>query len=185
MGNTMTGKRKNPLIKWIPLLLVTAAAAVLWAVNRPVGVKTVDATVYSLKEMLLFLPPIFILLGLLDTWVPREKIIAFMGEGSGLKGIALAFLLGTAAAGPLYAAFPVAQVLLKKGASLRFVLIFLGAWSTTKIPMLMFELANLGARFTLAGLAMNVVGTLAMAFLMEALLSPEDRVGITEKAKAA
>jgi hypothetical protein len=32
---------------------------------------------------------------------------------------------------------------------------------------------------------MNVVGTLAMALLIEALLSPEDRAGITEKAKAA
>jgi hypothetical protein len=42
--------------------------------------------------------------------------------------------------------FPVAQVLLKKGASRRNVLVLLGAWSTTKIPMLMFEYANLGAR---------------------------------------
>ena len=184
MENKTAAKRKNTLVKWLPLLLVTAAAAVLWAVNPPAGTKAVDATIYSLKEMLLFLPPIFVLLGLLDSWVPRERIIALMGEGSGLKGIALAFLLGTAAAGPLYAAFPVAQVLLKKGASFRSILILLGAWSTTKIPMIMFQLANLGARFTLTGLAMNIAGTLAMAFLIEALLSPEDRAGIREKAKA-
>jgi len=32
-------------------------------------------------------------------------------------------------------------------------LALLGAWSTTKIPMLMFEYANLGARFTFTRLA--------------------------------
>jgi uncharacterized membrane protein YraQ (UPF0718 family) len=42
--------------------------------------------------MLLVIPPIFILLGLLDVWVPKEKV-KFMGEGSGLKGVLLAIFL--------------------------------------------------------------------------------------------
>ena len=82
---------------------------------------------YGLGEMLLVIPPTFLLLGLLDVWVPREKMIRAMGPGSGLKGGALAFFLGSAAAGPLYAAFPIAAVLMRKGADLVNVLIFIGA----------------------------------------------------------
>jgi hypothetical protein len=50
-----------------------------------------------------------------------------MGEGSGPKGVALAFLLGSFAAGPLYGAFPFAAVLMKKGASFMNILVI--AWA--------------------------------------------------------
>jgi len=65
--------------------------------------------------------------------------IKLMGEKSGFIGVTLAFFLGSAATGPLYAAFPVAGVLLKKGSKFSNVIIFIGAWSTTKIPMLLLS----------------------------------------------
>ena len=170
---------------WLLLAVTLAATLALWIVNRPLGEKAVTGTLASLKEMLFVLPPIFIILGLLDVWVPREKMVKFLGEGSGIRGTLIAFVLGSAAAGPLYGAFPVAQVLLKKGASMRNVLVLLGAWSTTKIPMLMFEYANLGARFTLTRLAMDLVGIAAIAWLMDRLLGTPDREEIRAKADAA
>ena len=48
--------------------------------------------------MILIIPPIFILLGLLDIWVPKQTMVKYMGEGSGLKGILLALFIGSAAA---------------------------------------------------------------------------------------
>jgi len=60
----------------------------------------------SLLEMLSNLPPIFVLLGLLDVWVQRETMIKYMGEGSGAKGTLLAFILGSAAAGLFMPRFP-------------------------------------------------------------------------------
>jgi len=176
-------KRAGGLRALLPLLLLVAAGVALWAVDQSAGRKAAEATLANLQEMLLFLPPVFILLGLLDVWVPRERIVALMGEGSGLKGIVLAFFLGSAAAGPLYGAFPVAQVLIKKGASLRYILILLGAWSTTKIPMLMFELANLGVLFTLTRLVLNLVGIAGMALLLDKLIPQGDRRIILEKAE--
>ena len=83
-------------------------------------------------EMLSVIPPIFILLGLLDVWVQRETMIKLMGEKSGILGILIAFFLGSGAAGPLYAAFPIAGVLLKKGSKFSNVLIFICSLSTTK-----------------------------------------------------
>lgn len=42
----------------------------LW--NPATGVKAIGIVGFSFKEMLLVIPPIFILLGLLDVWVPKE-----------------------------------------------------------------------------------------------------------------
>jgi len=94
-----------------------------------IGQKSFSITWRNTLEMLSVIPPIFILLGLLDVWVQRETMIKLMGEKSGFIGVSLAFFLGSAAAGPLYAAFPVAGILLKKGSKFSNVLIFIGAWS--------------------------------------------------------
>jgi uncharacterized membrane protein YraQ (UPF0718 family) len=99
----------------------------------------------------------------------------FLGPGSGLRGGLIAFVLGSAAAGPLYGAFPVATVLMKKGASFINVLIFIGAWSTTKIPMLLFEMKALGFRFALARLIIDIPGIIVIALALKALI-PETEV---------
>lgn len=137
---------------------------------------------FQAKTMLLVVPPIFILLGLIDVWVPRERMIKLMGSGSGARGMALAFGLGSFAAGPLYGAFPFAAVLMKKGASFINVLIFIGAWSTTKLPMLLFEASALGARFALSRLAINIVGIALIARVMKTALSADEQSRIYAKA---
>jgi uncharacterized membrane protein YraQ (UPF0718 family) len=123
----------------------------------------------QLKTMLLVVPPIFILLGLLDVWVPRETLMKYLGPSSGIKGAGIAFLLGSAAAGPLYGAFPIAAVLMKKGASFWNILLFIGAWSTTKIPMFLFELKALGAGFAVGRLAIDIPGIIIIALAVQAI----------------
>jgi uncharacterized membrane protein YraQ (UPF0718 family) len=49
----------------------------------------------------------------------------------------------------LYAAFPVAHLLWKKGASLRNIFVYVGAFSALKVPMVMFEIRFLGWKFSL------------------------------------
>ena len=132
-----------------------------------VGQKAFALTGDNVLEMLSFLPPIFVLLGLLDVWVDRETMMKYMGPGSGARGMMLAFILGSAAAGPLYAAFPMAGVMMKKGASMLNVFIFIGAWSTTKIPLIMFETATLGFRFMALRLVFNIAGIFLIALILE------------------
>lgn len=155
----------------------------LTLVNRELGLKALSVTGFSLKEMLLVIPPVFILLGLLDVWVPRETMMKYMGEGSGIKGVVLAFLLGSAAAGPLYGAFPIAAVFMKKGVKLTNILVFLGAWSTTKIPMLLFEISALGAKFALTRLLVDIPGIILIAYLLSRLVSKEEVKRIYERAE--
>ena len=151
-------------------LFMLAAAVLVTVFDRFRGIEAGRVMIFCSKEMILVIPPIFILLGLLDVWVPRETLVRFMGRGSGLKGGLLALALGSAGAGPMYGAFPVAAVFLRKGASMVNVLIFIGAWSTTKIPMFLFELANFGVRFALARLASGIPGIVLIALLLDRTL---------------
>ena len=144
----------------------------LW--NKDIGLRAIDTVKFSFKEMIMVLPPIFVLLGLLDVWVPKETMVKFMGEGSGLIGILLAFILGSAAAGPLYGAFPVAAVFMKKGVKFNNILIFIGAWSTTKLPMILFEIASLGSKFALTRFLVNIVGILVIAYIVNKSLNESE-----------
>lgn len=156
------------------LILLVVNVAVGFAAPE-IGMRSLAATKRNLLEMLSIIPPVFLLLGLLDVWVDRATMIRYTGKGSGLRGMLLSFLLGSAAAGPLYAAFPVASMMLKKGSSIFNVLIFVGAWSTTKIPMVTFEAANLGLRFTLTRLCLNILGIILIAVITEHLLTKKEQ----------
>lgn len=164
-------------------LLMVGGLIALVVFYPAVGHKALGATVSGFTQMLLVIPPVFVLLGLLDVWVPRETMVKFMGAGSGLKGAALAVLLGSAAAGPLYAAFPVAGVFMKKGASFTNVLLFLGAWSTTKLPMVLFELAAMGPLFTFTRLGLSLAGISLIAVSVNRLTGPAQIARVYENAR--
>jgi uncharacterized membrane protein YraQ (UPF0718 family) len=117
-------------------------------------------------EMIVFLPLMFILIGLFDVWVPRERITRHVGPGSGSLGILWVMLLAMLQAGPLYAAFPVAAMLWKKGCSARNVYIYLGAFSALKIPMLAFEIGFLGLKFSLLRALFSFPVFIAIGFLL-------------------
>jgi uncharacterized membrane protein YraQ (UPF0718 family) len=126
-------------------------------------------------EMFSILPPIFILLGLLDVWIEKTTMMKYMGEKSGLLGSLLAFIMATAAAGPLYAAFPIAIVLIKKGVKLFNVFLFLGIWSTAKVPTLLFETANLGMKYTAIRFVGNIIGAIIIALLLSKTMTKDEQ----------
>lgn len=164
-----------------PILLVVINLLVIY-LYPDIGQKSVKLTMTNTVEMLSIIPPIFILLGLLDVWVKRETMIKLMGENSGVYGALVAFIMGSVAAGPLYAAFPIAGILLKKGSKLSNVLIFIGAWSTTKIPLLLFEASAMGWKFMLTRFIVNIFGILIIAYITEKLLIEKEKVEIYQKA---
>jgi uncharacterized membrane protein YraQ (UPF0718 family) len=148
-----------------------------------IGSNAFKLTGVNMLDMLAILPPTFILLGLLDVWVDKALMIKLTGEGSGIKGAVIAFLLGSLAAGPLYAAFPIAGVMLKKSSKFSNVLIFIGAWSTTKVPMLMFEASSMGLKFTVLRFLLNLPVIILIAVITEKILSKEEKLAIYNNAE--
>lgn len=143
-------------------------------ITPELGKRSLKVSFHSFLEMLTILPPIFILMGLLDVWIPKETMMKYMGKGAGIKGGAISFLLGSFTAGPLYASFPVAAVFMKKGVSLTNIFIFVGAWSTTKIPMMMFEVTQLGSKFALMRFCLNLIGIIVIAFIIDKTTTEEE-----------
>lgn len=174
---------KKIMKRYRVFLAVLVAMVILTLFNQKLGLRALSISGNSVIEMLLVIPPIFILLGLLDVWVPKETMVKFMGEGSGVKGVLLAIFIGSAAAGPLYGAFPVAAVLMKKGVKFMNILIFIGAWSTTKIPMFLFELAALGNKFAISRLLIDIPGIIIIAFILSKMVSKKEVEALYENAK--
>lgn len=168
-------KKLRKLVKRYLFFLLLLLLNVLLLIAEPEsGREAVSLSLDNLLEMLSVIPPIFLLLGLMDVWVPKETIVKFMGKDAGIKGGVLSFVLGSFSSGPLYASFPVAMVFLKKGVSLTNIFIFLGAWSTTKIPMMLFEITQLGSRFALIRFGLNVIAIIVLAVIMEKTATKKD-----------
>jgi uncharacterized membrane protein YraQ (UPF0718 family) len=125
--------------------------------------------------MLKIVPPIFLMIGLLDIWVPRETMIKLMGEKSGPVGVLIAFFIGTMSAGPLIAAFPVAQIMLKKGARYANVLFFLTIWASAKLPILFFQATTLGVEYTIITNITLILVYLIGTYGIEKILSHEEK----------
>ena len=138
---------------------------------------------FQFVEMLKIVPPVFLMIGLLDVWVPRETMIKMMGDKSGLIGVTIAFLFGTFAAGPLIAAFPVAMIMLKKGARFANVMFFLTIWASAKLPIIFFQTSTLGLEYTVISNVTLILIYLVGSFVIEKTLSKKELVKIYAKAE--
>lgn len=152
---------------FLALLLINI---LLLFLKPSIGINSMVLTMANLRQMLIVIPPIFLLLGILDIWVSKETMIKLMGKDSGLMGMAVAFILGAFSAGPLYAAFPIAGILMKKGSRFLNVLIFIGAWSTTKVPLLLFEVSTMGWKFMITRFIIDLFGIVLIAYLTEKIV---------------
>ena len=166
--------KQGSVRRYFGALLALAVLVIVWILMPNKAGEAIRTIGFSLKEMLLVIPPVFVLLGLLDVWISRERLIRYMGEGSGIRGTAIAFIMGAVAAGPLYAAFPVALVLARKGCSFFNLMVFIGAWSTIKGPMFLFEYSALGAGFALTRLAANTPAILLISLAISRMVPEQE-----------
>jgi len=120
------------------------------------------------------MPVILLLTSLIEAWVPKKTIEKALGEGSGVKGSVFSFLLGSFSAGPIYAAFPVCKMLLKKGASVSNIVIMLSTWAVIKIPMLANEAKFLGPKFMAIRWVLTTISIFIMAYITSRIVKKED-----------
>src|SRR6056297_4361660 len=108
------------------------------------------------KDMVLILPPAFILIGLFDVWASRESIEKSFGKHSGLMKYVYAIALAATTVGGTFVAFPVANSLYHKGADYDSIITYVTAASLFMIPMSIMEASILGIKFTLLRLGLSV-----------------------------
>jgi len=175
----MNTRRKTALVmvKLWPWIMLAVIAG-LWSYGRfggelAFGLRAGQSLWDLLSEMGLVLPPMFILLGLFEVWVPRRLIERHVGQRAGAAAIPWMVLLATVQGGPLYAAFPVAVSLWRKDCTPRNIFIYLGTFSAIKIPMLTFEVTFLGWAFSISRVLFTLPVFIFIGFIMERFL-PKD-----------
>ena len=132
------------------------------------------------QTMLRMLPFAFLLIGLFEVWVERERVEKHLGRESGIKGYMWGIILAGAVVGPLYVALPIAYALFKKGARLGVIFTYIGASAICRVPMMTFEATFLGVKFTLVRLLVSLPLVVTTSMLLEKYLM-KSSYRITEK----
>ncbi|NBK21140.1 MAG: hypothetical protein EOM68_03835 [Spirochaetia bacterium] len=161
---------RKAIKKFAGPLVILVMYIVLAFLRADLAVQSSQVAWDYLKEMVLIIPPVFLLMGLIEAWIPKNKIQKWLGQGSGLMGILISFFLGTLPTGPLYVAFPMAATLIHKGASRTNMVVFLGSWAALKIPQLLVEIKFLGIAFTLVRFGLTLSALLLIGIFMETIL---------------
>lgn len=118
-------------------------------------------------------PCLFVILGLFDVWVEKEKIERKMGQKSGIMGFILAILLASTTVGGIYLAFPVAYSLWEKGARLAVIFTYVGAAGVCRVLMTFFEASFLGMKFSLIRILISLPLVVLTALLIERQVKKE------------
>jgi uncharacterized membrane protein YraQ (UPF0718 family) len=156
------------------LAIVALTYVIMFLINPAMGIDSVKNSGYYIREMLMIMPVVFILTALLDLWVPKEKIMKYLGKDAKAKGVIFSIVLGSISAGPVYAAFPLCVMLHKKGASIRNIVVILSAWAVIKIPMLLNEVKFLGFEFMVIRWALTVVAIVIFSWITAMIVKDGD-----------
>jgi uncharacterized membrane protein YraQ (UPF0718 family) len=133
--------------------------------------KTVKALMVAGRVALMVLPVllfVFVLMGILEVFVPKEVFTSLLGSGHGVLGIVLGELLGAFALIEPAAVFPFAGFLHQSGASYGAVVGFVMSAILIGIVTLPLEIQQFGARFTITRnvIALLLIFGLGLVFMV-------------------
>jgi len=143
---------------------------VSWLVRFEPGMEMGNNFYLFAKDMVLILPPAFVLIGLFDVWAKRETIERHFGEAADARGFFWSILLAATTVGGTFVAFPVANALYHKGARYSMIMTYVTAASLVMIPMSIMEAAILGPLFTAVRILVSLPLVILGSILIEKIL---------------
>lgn len=179
MKENIKEKKKKGMIRDIIFLGIAIIIAIILISLFPDKREVITASSWEFFiEMIWILPAVMVLMALFAVWVSKETVVKYLGETSGIRGVFLAILFGALPTGPLYVAFPVAAVLIKKGAKISNIIIFLSAWACIKIPQEIVEFQFLGLKFMAARLILTIIFVVIMGLSIEKIIEWTDKTKV-------
>jgi len=134
------------------------------------GIEIGKNLISFLSYMIKILPCAFILIGLFETWVSREKVEKHLGHEGGFRGYIWGIILAGSMAGGLLVALPVSSALYRKGARLSVIFTFISASAIVRIPMTLFEASFLGVEFTTIRWFISIPSIIIFSIFLERYL---------------
>jgi len=139
---------------FIPTMIMGTLALALVAVGylrgqgqHLAGIKTGLQLTVQMLPLLVFA---LLVAGMMQSLLPQKLVSAWIGAGSGLRGILVGTIAGGLAPGGPYVSLPIAAGLLHAGASVGTMVSFLTGWSLWAIARLPMDVGVLG--WKLAGI---------------------------------
>ncbi|MEM7774452.1 MAG: permease [Pseudomonadota bacterium] len=128
------------------VLLALVSAALVWIIKSPAAMT--DAVSGALLLFAAIAPMIVMGLflgGLVKAIADPAKVAPILGQQSGLRGLALASILGALTPGGPFAAFPIVYAIFAAGADVGAVVAFLTGWSLIALHrVVVWELPLMG-----------------------------------------
>lgn len=136
-----------------PTIVMAALAVILVLIGYYKGegqhITGMKSALNMTVEVIPLLVFAFIVAGMVQVLLPRELLVKWVGEESGMRGMLMGTVAGGFAPGGPYVSLPVAAGLLRAGASVGTMVAFLTGWSLWAIGRLPMEVGILGWKFTL------------------------------------
>jgi uncharacterized membrane protein YraQ (UPF0718 family) len=109
----------------------------------------------------------FALAGMIQVAIPAAVIQAWLGEGSGLRGILIGTFSGAMIAGGPYVSFPIIASVYQAGAGIGTTVALITGWALLGLGQIPFELSLVGPRFTLVRLCTVAIAPILAGILAE------------------
>jgi uncharacterized membrane protein YraQ (UPF0718 family) len=142
--------RKRPVFDWaFALVAALSLGCAAYVLNRDGAAAAGSILVEDIELLLSILPKVAAgcLIGaLVRLLIPREVIVRWVGEGSGLAGLAIAAAVGAIFPGGPFTIFPLAVVFMVSGADRGSAVAFVTGWLLLGVNRaIIWELPFLGA----------------------------------------
>ncbi len=135
--------------------------------------KAKKALTVALKSFFRILPTvliIIILIGLLLGFVSKSTISKIVGEQAGLGGVLVVAMLGAVLHIPSLISFPLAASLIKSGASITSVAVFITTLTMIGVVTLPLEIKELGKRMAILRNVISFVIAIIIGIIMGVVL---------------
>ncbi|WP_290596038.1 permease [Archaeoglobus sp. UBA231] len=127
----------------------------------------------ALRSFLRILPMVIatiILIGLILGFVSKERISEVIGEQAGIKGVLIVASLGAILHIPSIISFPLAASLLRGGASVTSVAVFITTLTMIGIVTLPVEIKELGRKFAILRNSLSFIIAILIGLIMGRIL---------------
>lgn len=158
------------LAEYIYLIIGIIGIVISGIINKE---KTKKALLVSLKILITILPIllfIFVLMGLVQVFLPRDTITKLLGNSHGLLSVILGILLGSITLIQPGAVFPFAGYLLKNGANYGAIYGFVMSAILIGVATIPLEIKLFGKEFTIVRNSLTLVSIFLVGLLFKVVM---------------
>lgn len=154
---------------WYFLLAVIGIYVITFFLKPDSIIPSLQFFIQILKKIIPVFLLVFVLMALTNYFITPNKVVRWMGEGSGIKGWIIAIITGIISTGPIYMWYPLLNELQKHGVRNGLIATFLYN-RAVKIPLLPMLILYFGITYTIILTIVMIIVSIFQGFITEKLI---------------